>query len=79
MKAIEVKGTVNEFGQLALDEPLTIAKHSRVRVIVIIAEENQEDEELIESASESFRQGWYDAMNGNTVPISQLWEGIDAE
>ncbi len=79
MKAIEVKGTVNEFGQLSLDEPLTIAKHSRVRVIVIIAEENQEDEELVESASESFRQGWYDAMNGNTVPISQLWEGIDAE
>ncbi|WP_026731725.1 type II toxin-antitoxin system RelN family antitoxin [Fischerella sp. PCC 9605] len=79
MKAIEVKGTVDEFGQLSLDEPLTLAKHSRVRVIVLITEENEEDEEIVESASESFRQGWHDAMSGNTVPISQLWEGIDAE
>ncbi|BCL35908.1 hypothetical protein NSMS1_23550 [Nostoc sp. MS1] len=29
MKAIEVQGTVNELGQLSLDEPLTIAKQSR--------------------------------------------------
>ncbi|ALF52525.1 hypothetical protein ACX27_06180 [Nostoc piscinale CENA21] len=79
MKAIEVQGTVDELGQLSLDEPLTIAKHSRVRVIVLITEENEDDEELVESAKESFRQGWYDAMNGNTVPISQLWQGIDAE
>ena len=79
MKVIEVKGTVDEVGQLSLDEPLTLAKDSRVRVIVLIAEENEEDEELAESASQSFRQGWYDAMTGNTVPISQLWEDIDAE
>ena len=79
MKAIEVKGTVDKFGQLSLDEPLTLAQHSRVRVIVLIAEENEEEEDVSESASESFRQGWYDAMSGNTVPISQLWEGIDAE
>ncbi|MEH1869516.1 MAG: hypothetical protein V7K69_31590 [Nostoc sp.] len=79
MKAIEVKGTVNELGQISLDKPLTIAKHSRVRVIVLITEENEEDDELIESAGESFRQGWYDAMTRNTVPVSQLWEGIDAE
>ncbi|MEH2194135.1 MAG: hypothetical protein V7K98_16060 [Nostoc sp.] len=78
MKAIEAKGTVNELGQISLDKPLTIAKHSRVRVIVLITEENEEDDELVESASENFRQGWYDAMIGNTVPISQLWEGIDA-
>ncbi|MEH2303306.1 MAG: hypothetical protein V7K88_31135 [Nostoc sp.] len=58
---------------------MTIAKHSRVQVIILITEENEEDNELVESASESFRQGWYDAMIGNTVPISQLWEGIDAE
>lgn len=79
MKAIEVKGTVDELGQLSLDEPLTLAKHSRVRVIVLITEENEEDDELVESASESFRKGWHDVMTGNTVPVSQLWEGIDAE
>ncbi|MDZ7957050.1 MAG: hypothetical protein RMY34_03935 [Aulosira sp. DedQUE10] len=48
---------MNEWGQISLDKPLTIAKHSRVRVIVLITEENEEDDELVESASESFRQG----------------------
>jgi len=84
MKAIEIMGTVDEQGQLSLDVPLSVDKHTRVRVIVLLPEEvekenNQEDEEISESAAESFRQGWYDAMTGNTLPVSQLWEGIDAE
>lgn len=80
MKAIEVRGTVNEQGQLSLDQPLTVDKHTRVRVIVLLSEnEEVQDEELLESAQESFRQGWYDAMTGNTLPVSQLWQGIDAD
>lgn len=78
MKAIEVMGTVNEQGQLSLDQPLIVDKHTRVRVIVLLSEEVQ-DEELLESAQESFRQGWYDAMTGNTLPVSQLWQEIDAD
>jgi hypothetical protein len=31
------------------------------------------------SAESSFRQGWKETMTGNTIPISQLWDGIDAE
>lgn len=30
-------------------------------------------------AEASFRQGWQEAMAGQTHPISELWEGIDAE
>ena len=78
MKAIEVTGTVNDRGQLSLDEPLTIDKNSRVRVIVLLSDEDS-DEELLESPQESFRQGWHDAMTGNTLPVSQLWDGINAE
>ena len=26
----------------------------------------------------SFRQGWKEAMAGETRPVSELWEGIDA-
>lgn len=33
----------------------------------------------LKSAEESFRQGWYEAMTENTFPVSQLWDGIDAE
>ncbi len=31
------------------------------------------------SAAESFRQGWREAKRGDTRPISELWDGIDAE
>lgn len=44
----------------------------RVRVIVLA------DEEPLKSAEDCFRQGWHEAMTGETVPLSELWEGIDA-
>ena len=78
MKAIEVTGTVNNKGQLSLDEPLTVDKFTRVRVIVLLSDTDSK-EELLESPQESFRQGWHDAVAGNTLPVSQLWDGIDAE
>lgn len=33
----------------------------------------------LSSAEDSFRQGWKEAMAGETRPLSELWEGIDAE
>jgi hypothetical protein len=33
----------------------------------------------LKSAEASFRQGWQEIMTGETRPISELWEGIDAE
>ncbi len=33
----------------------------------------------LKSAEASFRRGWQEAMSGQTSPISELWEGIDAE
>ncbi len=78
MKAIEVTGTVNNKGELSLDRPLSVDKFTRVRVIVLLSDEDS-DEELLESPQESFRQGWHDVITGNTCPVSQLWDGIDAE
>jgi len=34
---------------------------------------------VLKPAKECFRQGWQDAITGNIQPISELWEGIDAE
>ena len=79
MKAIETTGIINEKGHINLDAPLPMTKHTRVKVIVLISEEGDESGELNESPQESFRQGWQDAMKGNISPVSQLWEGIDAE
>lgn len=30
------------------------------------------------SAEDSFRQGWQEALAGQTQPLSELWEDIDA-
>ena len=29
-------------------------------------------------AEESFRQGWQEALAGQTRPVSELWEDVDA-
>jgi len=29
-------------------------------------------------AEDSFRQGWKEALAGETRPVSELWDGIDA-
>ncbi len=76
MKAIKVMGTVNEEGQLTLDSPLTIEKPSRVEVIVLIPEDTETEKDINtkEELLNDFRQAWQEAMNGETIPVDQLWE-----
>ena len=31
----------------------------------------------LKDAPESFKQGWHEAMTGDTHPIDTLWDGID--
>ena len=33
----------------------------------------------LKPAEASFRQGWQEAMNSQTRPLSELWESVDAE
>ena len=33
----------------------------------------------LKSAEESLRQGWQEALRGETRPVSELWEDINAE
>ncbi|MFB2892110.1 hypothetical protein ACE1CI_04090 [Aerosakkonemataceae cyanobacterium BLCC-F50] len=79
MKAIKVMATINEEGQITLDRPIITDKNSRVEVIVLIpeAEEINEDDRSKEEILADFRQAWQEAMTGQTIPVAQLWEGID--
>ncbi|BAY23494.1 hypothetical protein NIES2100_32590 [Calothrix sp. NIES-2100] len=79
MKAIKVMATIDEHGQLTLDHPLMTDKNSRVEVIVLIPEaaEIDEDDQSKESILEDFRQAWHEAMTGQTIPVAQLWEGLE--
>ena len=79
MKAVKVMATINEQGQLTLDQPLMIDKNYRVEVIVLIPEPAN-----LETAEPSkaelladFRQAWHEAMTGQTIPIAQLWDGLE--
>jgi hypothetical protein len=81
MKAIEATAIINGEGQLSLDLPLNIARHCRVRVIVLIPESEEEidpDDDPTETVIEGIREGWQQALAGEVQPISELWEGIDA-
>ena len=33
----------------------------------------------LKPAEASFRKGWREVLAGETMPVSELWEGIDAE
>jgi hypothetical protein len=79
MKAIKVMATIDEHGQLTLDHPLIRDKNSRVEVIVLIPEaaEIDEDDQSKEGILEDFRQAWHEAMTRQTIPVAQLWEGLE--
>jgi hypothetical protein len=32
----------------------------------------------LKPADESFRQGWKEALKGETMPVSELWTNLDA-
>lgn len=80
MKAIETTATLTEDGQLTLDEPLNLVHNSRVRVIVLISESEEDPEDTpIAEIREGLYQGWQDVLAGRTKPVSQLWEGMDVD
>ncbi len=59
-------------------------KGDRTAVVLDIAEYEQLVEELeqqgmLKPAEESFRQGWKEACEGKTTPVSQLWRDLDAK
>ncbi|MBW4622195.1 MAG: hypothetical protein KME17_22930 [Cyanosarcina radialis HA8281-LM2] len=79
MKAIETNATLTENGQLTLDEPLPLLHRNRVRVIVLIPEEDELEEDSIETIREGLDRGWQEVLTGKTRPVSQLWEGMDVD
>jgi hypothetical protein len=54
-------------------QPQLVAAAQRAKQEIVLCDET------LKSAEECFRQGWHEAMTGQTVPFSELWDGIDAE
>lgn len=84
MKAYEFPAKLTSNGTLEVPPDLleSLPINQTVRVIVLLEETNgslDKDEDENESPVESFRQAWHEAMTGQTLPVSQLWDSIDAE
>jgi hypothetical protein len=84
MRALEVTGTIDREGHLLLDHPFDVDISSRVRVIVLFSEPVQEldddpDDTPIEEVKASLKRAFQQAKAGQTRPISEMWDGIDAE
>lgn len=80
MKAIEVTGIVDEQGNLSLNQPIPAVAHGRVRVIILYpesAEESEHDPDNIptEEVKASLRRALQQAVSGQRLPLSQMWDG----
>lgn len=79
MQAFEVMGRVDKNGQILLDEPLEIASDSRVKVILLVANEPDfdPDDTPVEEIKARLKLALQEVKEGKTRPISELWERID--
>lgn len=79
MKAVETTATIDQQGQLTLDSALESARPQRVKVIILMSEADDEDDTPDEVALAGIQQGMKEALSGQTLPLSEMWTGIDDE
>lgn len=86
MKAYEFSTRITSDGKLELPEYLkNLSGSSEVRVIVLVEEIDQtiaapeSERDGVGFSSGSFRTSWEQATRGETIPISQMWEGINVD
>ncbi|MGK7947974.1 MAG: hypothetical protein AB4368_04000 [Xenococcaceae cyanobacterium] len=79
MKAFELMGTLNNNKELLLDEQIAIDTPSRVKVIVLVSddEETDNDDTPVEEIKASFKKALQEVKAGQTIPLEQMWDGID--
>jgi hypothetical protein len=81
MKAYEYPAKITPEGKLELPnmELEDLPPNSVVRVIILVEEQtDEEDEDELDSIADSLRRAVHEAKMGQTKPISQLWDRIDA-
>lgn len=81
MKAFEVMATFNGGKQLLLDEELNIDVPSRVKVVLLVSDEDKidPDDTPVDEIKASLKRALQEAKEGKRISLEQMWEGIDAE
>jgi hypothetical protein len=77
MKALKVMASINDQGQLMLDYPLQLETNSRVEVIILVPEPKDVEETSKKEVLADFQQAWHEAMTGQTISVTELWEGLE--
>jgi hypothetical protein len=79
MKAFDVMATLNNQKQLLLDNSLDIDTPSRVRVILLVSDENEPDPDdtPVAEIKASLKRALQEVKEGKTRPIWELWARIN--
>lgn len=86
MKAYEFPSKLNSQGNLEIPEAVLkhLSTEQEIKIIVLVSESSEVSEQLeagdgLGFSPTSFQESWKQANNGQTLPLSQLWEGIDVD
>jgi hypothetical protein len=74
MIAQEIMARIDQSGNISLDTPLIVNKPSRVKLIVLFIED--EDDESKEAVLESLKTSLQEAKAGKVHPISELHDNL---
>lgn len=66
-----VRELVEQIDQLPTDD--------QRKILEILKHRFSEDEEEVIDIHEEFRQAWREAMTGEEIPLSELWDALNAE
>jgi len=72
MKPIEVLGTIEEGGRVRLDEPVPAAVGDRVRLIVLVGEDEPNEQEWLRAAMQG---GAFDFLKASEEDLYTLLDG----
>lgn len=72
MKAIEMVGTIEEGGRVRLDEPVPAAVGERVRLVVLVGEDEANEQEWLRAAA---RGGAFEFLNAPEEDLYTLRDG----
>jgi hypothetical protein len=72
MQEIEVTGTIDQQGYIQLDHPLTISDRKNVRIIILIPETDEDNDEPDKSVLAGLHQALSEVKAGQTLPLSEL-------
>jgi aromatic ring-opening dioxygenase LigB subunit len=77
----EVTGTINKDGVVTFDEEIIITEPQAVTIIFKTTEQNNKHVNLKtqQELTDKIIQGLHEAITGRTVPLSALWDEVDAD